>query len=133
MKTKPITLVKIVVLGLALVGLGVFAHHQFSRRGQVDEYNRIVDLYNAQKYEQAAEGFAELLPRTEGEMRRQVRQDLLKTYLVLGDDPSRPTRESARWYRKAYRMDPNALSEQQIRTMRLYADANAPTTRPAKE
>jgi hypothetical protein len=130
MKTKPITLVKIVVLGLAIAGLGVFGHQQFSRRGQVQEYNRIVDLYNQQKYEQAAREFADLLPRTEGEMRRQVREDLLKTYLVLGDDPVRPTRQSARWYRKAYEMEPGALGESQLRTMRLYTDANAPSTRP---
>ncbi len=118
---KPMTVVKIVV---AVVGLGIvgyFAHDAMQGRGHMDEYNRIVEEhYNQREYEKAAAAFEDLLQRVDGELRQTVREDLIQTCKDLGDDPGNSARDSARWYRKAYEMDPDSLDKKQKKAMRIF-------------
>ena len=118
---KPMTIVKIVVAVVGLGTVGYFAYDAMQGRGHIDEYNRIVEeYYNEQEYEKAAEAFEDLLARADGELRKTVRDDLIQTYKDLGDDAGRSARESADWYRKAYRMDPDSLNEKQKKAMRVF-------------
>ena len=118
---KPMTVVKVVVAGVGLGIVGYFAYDAMQGRGQIDEYNRIVEeYYNEQEYEKAAEAFEDLLVRADGELRETVREDLIQTYKDLGDDAGRSARESADWYRKAHEMDPDSLNEKQEKAMRVF-------------
>ena len=106
---------------VVLVAAGVWLEHTMNRPTALRQYNRIIDqLFNLGKYEQAAEAF-EALRRTDlrGQLRRNVKETLIKCYLTLGDEPSRPVREAAWFLKQAYQIDPDALDDVQKRAMQL--------------
>jgi len=120
-KTSPTTKVISAIAGVVLVGFLIFA---LTRGSNIREYNRLIELINAEKYDDAQKGLESFLQKDPSDdLKKNARTELAKLYARKGDEPTLPFQESGIWYRKANDLDPTVLGEHQ----RTLMNTPAPT------
>jgi hypothetical protein len=113
--------IRIAVAVVALASAAWVGRVQWVRRQLILEENRAVELQNQAQYAQAVAAYEALLPRAKGEQAQRVRGNLARCYVGLSEEPARPWSEVLDLSRKAYRLDPEAVTNPAIRK-RLQGD-----------
>ncbi len=104
-----IRLVLKLILLAAFAGGGYYGYQQFAiQRRFVQKENRATQLFNNEKFTQAAESYEQLLPNLKGDHRQRVEKKLAKCCLALSRNPSLPVNEQAEHAAKALQLDPEA-------------------------
>lgn len=106
--------VRIAVAVVALASAAWVGRAQWVRRQLILEENRAVELQNQGQYAQAATAYEALLARSKGEQAQRVSANLAGCYASLAEEPARPWAEALELYRKAYRLDPKAVTNPAI-------------------
>jgi hypothetical protein len=111
-------------LVLALIVLGVagwVGRSQWVKRQLILEENRAVDMQNQAQYAEATRAYEALLPKLHGAAAQRVGSSLAACYAAMAEDPAVPAGEVMDLYRKAYALDPAAVTNPAV-LKRLKAD-----------
>jgi len=106
--------VRITVAVVALACAAGVGRVQWVKRQLILDENRAVELQNQGQYAQAATAYEALLARSKGEQAQRVKVSLATCYVSLAEDPARAWAEALELYRKAYRLDPKAVTNPAI-------------------
>lgn len=105
--------VRLVVFSAVLVLVVVIFVYFQGERALAEEHNRVVEeLVEAGEYREAVERLEPLERRAGLIVGPELRRTLAICYAALGDDPGMSLAESAEWYRKAERIDPELIDDQ---------------------
>ena len=99
-------LLAIVVLAVA----GWVGRSQWVKRQLILAENRAVEMQNQAQYAQAATAYAALLPKLTGDSARRVKGSLAACYAAMAEDPALAAPAVFELYRKAYGLDPGAVT-----------------------
>lgn len=104
------TVVKIVIVGVALVALGMFAMWGMEEMKVRGEYNRIVEIINEQRYQEAITALKDLRSDVDPELQARIDSDLAQCYVGLSQNLELSIKEQADLLNQAYALDPSKLS-----------------------
>lgn len=99
-----------------LFGVGVLivtawlAHGWWQQRQLVLAENQAVELQNQSQYPQAAAAYEAILPRARGDQAQRLRHNAAACYVAMAEEPSLNRTESFELYRKAFDLDPSAIT-----------------------
>lgn len=101
-------IVKLILL-TALAGGGYYGYQQLvTQQRLAQQENRATQLFNNEKFTQAAESYEQLLQKLNDDDRQRVEKKLAKCYLALSRNPSLTAKEQAEHAAKALQLDPDA-------------------------
>ncbi len=106
--------VRVVIAAVVLCAAAWFGHAQWVRRRLILAENRAVELQNEGRYAEAVDAYQTLLPKVRGEAARRLRANLAACFAALAEDPARSGTEALDLYRKAYELDPGAVTNPAI-------------------
>jgi len=101
---------------VALIGVcGYLVYDFFNKQKERSAYNETIEMVNRGELEEAVPKFQEFMKSKDSAVVKNAASELVKVYKRLGDDPGKPTKESARYYQLALGLDPDCLDEKQKR------------------
>jgi len=105
--------ITIAVLALS----GYFVYDFVLKQNERAGYNKVVEMVNHGKLEEAVEGLKPYTKSFDPNVASYAKSQLAKVYMMLGDDPSKPTKVCAEYYEKAAAINPDCLEEKQKRLL----------------
>lgn len=106
--------VRLVLAAAILAVAGWLGRSHWLKRQLILEENRAVEMQNQAQYAQAALVYEALRPRLQGEAAQRVKASLAACYAAMADDPALPATDVLELYRKAYGLDPAAVTNPAI-------------------
>ncbi len=110
--TRPTVRLVLAVVILAVVGW--VGRSQWVKRQLILEENRAVEMQNQAQYTQAAVAYEALRTKLQGDAAKRVTGNLAACYAAMAEDPALPAPEVFELYRKAYALDPAAVTNPAI-------------------
>jgi hypothetical protein len=107
--TTRLVLAVVILAVAAWVGRG-----QWVKRQLILEENRGVEMQNQTLYAQAAMAYEALRPKLKGDAARRLTANLAACYAAMAEDPALPASDGLALYRKAYALDPAAVTNPAI-------------------
>ena len=103
------------VLAVAILAIaGWVGRNQWIKRQLIVEENRAVEMQNQTQYAQAATAYEALRPKLQGEAAQRLKANLAACYAAMAEDPALPAPAVFELYRKAYALDPAAVTNPAI-------------------
>ena len=106
--------VRIVLAIVILACTAWVARSYWIKRQLILAENQAVELQNQEQYAQAVTAYEALLPKTTGEQAQRLRRNAVLCYAAMAEAPSLNLSDSLELYRKAYALDPAAVTNPAI-------------------
>jgi predicted negative regulator of RcsB-dependent stress response len=106
--------VRLVLAVFILAAAGWVGRSQWVKRQLIVAENRAVEMQNQAQYAQAAMAYEAIRPEVSGESAKRVTANLAACYAAMAEDPALPAPEVFELYRRAYGLDPAAVTNPAI-------------------
>ena len=108
------TAAKVIIAGVAIVGLGMVFMWSLDEMKVRNEYNRIVsELMDAGQHQQAITALKELQSSADEAIQVRINSDLAQCYLALSRRMEINLQQQKEFLNQAYALDPTALDPQE--------------------
>jgi tetratricopeptide (TPR) repeat protein len=108
---------RMVMRTLLLALLVVAAAFAIKHHMMVNDFNKAVQKIEAGQYKEASDMLVVLVERSYGQTQKRAKEELIKCFVALGENPENNIEETKKYYKKALEVDPNCLSPTQMKVV----------------